>query len=66
MDGLIRGKNTQLSFLVVVEAAVDLMRLVGLNPFGVLCELTNQDGTMARLPEIVAFTEQHNIKQDTH
>ena len=43
------------------EATVDLMRLAGLKPYGVLCELTNQDGTMARLPEIVAFAEQHNI-----
>lgn len=37
------------------EATVDLMRLAGLSPCGVLCELTNPDGTMARLPEILAF-----------
>ena len=37
------------------EATVDLMRLAGLKPCGVLCELTNPDGTMARLPEIVHF-----------
>ena len=37
------------------EATVDLMRLAGLEPCGVLCELTNPDGTMARLPEILAF-----------
>ncbi|MDP4160969.1 MAG: 3,4-dihydroxy-2-butanone-4-phosphate synthase [Bacillota bacterium] len=41
------------------EANVDLMRLAGLKPYGVLCELTNPDGTMARLPEIVAFAEKH-------
>jgi 3,4-dihydroxy 2-butanone 4-phosphate synthase len=41
------------------EANVDLMRLAGLKPYGVLCELTNPDGTMARLPEIVAFAEQN-------
>lgn len=43
------------------EATVDLMRLAGLKPYGVLCELTNPDGTMARLPQIVAFAEQHNM-----
>ncbi|XEQ92408.1 3,4-dihydroxy-2-butanone 4-phosphate synthase [Sporomusa carbonis] len=43
------------------EANVDLMRLAGLKPYGVLCELTNPDGTMARLPEIVAFAEKHNM-----
>mgnify|MGYP001655577797 CR=1 FL=1 len=37
------------------EASVDLMRLAGLPPYGVLCELTNPDGTMARLPEIVGL-----------
>ena len=43
------------------EATVDLMRLAGLEPCGVLCELTNADGTMARLPEVVAFAEHHNM-----
>lgn len=43
------------------EANVDLMRLAGLKPYGVLCELTNKDGTMARLPEIVAFAEQNGM-----
>lgn len=43
------------------EANVDLMRLAGLKPYGVLCELTNPDGTMARLPEIVAFAEKHDM-----
>ncbi|MGE4296695.1 MAG: 3,4-dihydroxy-2-butanone-4-phosphate synthase [Desulfovibrionaceae bacterium] len=43
------------------EATVDLMRLAGLRPCGVLCELTNADGTMARLPEIVAFGARHGM-----
>lgn len=40
------------------EATVDLMRLAGLSPSGVLCELTNVDGTMARLPEIIQFARE--------
>ncbi len=43
------------------EGTVDLMRLAGLRPAGVLCELTNPDGSMARLPEIVAFAERHGM-----
>ncbi|MCF8009683.1 MAG: 3,4-dihydroxy-2-butanone-4-phosphate synthase [Clostridiales bacterium] len=43
------------------EATVDLMRLAGLKPYGVLCELTNPDGTMARLPEVVTFAENYNL-----
>lgn len=43
------------------EATVDLMRLAGLEPCGVLCELTNPDGTMARLPEIITFAENHGM-----
>ena len=41
------------------EGTVDLMELAGLQPAGVLCELTNPDGTMARLPEIVTFAQKH-------
>ncbi len=41
------------------EATVDLMKLAGHKPCGVLCELTNTDGTMARLPEIVEFGRKH-------
>jgi 3,4-dihydroxy 2-butanone 4-phosphate synthase len=41
------------------EATVDLMRLAGLDPCGVLCELTNPDGTMARLPQVQAFGARH-------
>lgn len=43
------------------EANVDLMRLAGLKPCGVLCELMNPDGTMARLPRIVAFAGEHKM-----
>ncbi|NCD24086.1 MAG: 3,4-dihydroxy-2-butanone-4-phosphate synthase [Deltaproteobacteria bacterium] len=43
------------------EATVDLMRLAGLKPYGVLCEVTNPDGTMARMPEILEFSRRHDI-----
>lgn len=43
------------------EATVDLVRMAGLKPFGVLCELTNPDGTMARLPEIIDFAVKHTF-----
>ncbi|MBA3384229.1 MAG: bifunctional 3,4-dihydroxy-2-butanone-4-phosphate synthase/GTP cyclohydrolase II [Actinobacteria bacterium] len=44
------------------EAAVDLARLAGLNPAGVVCEIMNEDGTMARVPDLTVFCEQHGIK----
>ncbi|WP_323770985.1 3,4-dihydroxy-2-butanone-4-phosphate synthase [Antarctobacter sp.] len=47
------------------EAAVDVSRLAGLNPAGVICEIMNDDGTMARLPEMVAFAQRHGIKIGT-
>ena len=43
------------------EATVDLMRLADLKPCGVLCELTNSDGTMARLPQVVEFAKNNDI-----
>ncbi len=43
------------------EATVDLARLAGFDPCGVLCELTNPDGTMARMPEILSFSRQHDF-----
>ncbi len=43
------------------EATVDMTRLAGLAPCGVLCELTNPDGSMARLPEIVTFAHKHGM-----
>ena len=44
------------------EAAVDLARLAGLKPAGVICEIMNPDGTMARLPDLEKFAAQHNIR----
>jgi 3,4-dihydroxy 2-butanone 4-phosphate synthase/GTP cyclohydrolase II len=44
------------------EAAVDISRLAGLNPSGVICEIMNDDGTMARLPDLVKFAQAHNLK----
>jgi len=44
------------------EAAVDLARIAGLTPAGVICEIMNDDGTMARLPELEKFSEEHGIK----
>jgi 3,4-dihydroxy 2-butanone 4-phosphate synthase/GTP cyclohydrolase II len=44
------------------EAAVDLARLAGLNPAGVVCEIMNDDGTMARVPDLTAFCERHELK----
>ena len=43
------------------EAVIDMMRISGLAPCGVLCELTNPDGTMARLPEIMAYGDRHGM-----
>ena len=47
------------------EAATDISRLAGLNPSGVICEIMNDDGTMARLPDLVAFAQKHNLKIGT-
>ena len=44
------------------EAAVDLARLAGLTPAGVICEVMSEDGTMARLPELRTFSQKHGIK----
>lgn len=44
------------------EAAVDIARLAGLYPAGVICEIMQEDGTMARMPELVPFAEKHNLK----
>jgi 3,4-dihydroxy 2-butanone 4-phosphate synthase/GTP cyclohydrolase II len=44
------------------EAAVDLSRLAGLTPAGVICEIMNDDGTMARVPDLVDFCRIHNMK----
>jgi 3,4-dihydroxy 2-butanone 4-phosphate synthase/GTP cyclohydrolase II len=47
------------------EAAVDISRLAGLNPSGVICEIMNEDGTMARLPDLIAFAQRHGLKIGT-
>nr|WP_046348827.1 3,4-dihydroxy-2-butanone-4-phosphate synthase [Sphingomonas changbaiensis] len=47
------------------EAAVDVSRLAGLNPSGVICEIMKDDGTMARLDDLVAFAQLHNLKIGT-
>jgi len=44
------------------EGAVDLMRLAGLKSAGVICEIMNEDGSMARVPELLKFCEKHNLK----
>src|SRR5216684_1909320 len=43
------------------EAAVDLARLAGLRPAGVICEIMNEDGTMARVPQLTDFARRHNL-----
>jgi 3,4-dihydroxy 2-butanone 4-phosphate synthase/GTP cyclohydrolase II len=47
------------------EAAVDLARLAGLIPAGVICEIMNDDGTMARVPDLVPYCERHGLKMIT-
>lgn len=47
------------------EAAVDIARLAGLYPSGVICEIMNDDGTMARLPDLVQFAQLHGLKLGT-
>ena len=47
------------------EAAVDISRLAGRNPSGVICEIMNEDGTMARLPELVEIAKKHGLKIGT-
>jgi 3,4-dihydroxy 2-butanone 4-phosphate synthase / GTP cyclohydrolase II len=47
------------------EAAVDISRMAGLTPAGVICEIMNDDGTMARMPDLVAFAQLHGLKIGT-
>src|SRR3982075_74067 len=47
------------------EASVDLSRIAGLNPSGVICEIMNEDGTMARVPQLLEFCKEHNLKMLT-
>jgi len=43
------------------EGTVELVRLAGFSPAGILCELTNYDGTMSKLPEIISFSKKHSL-----
>ncbi len=47
------------------EAAVDISKIANLNPSGVICEIMSEDGSMARLPEIINFSKKHNLKVGT-
>ncbi len=47
------------------EASVDLARIAGLHPAGVICEIMNEDGTMARVPDLLLFCRQHGLKMVT-
>ncbi|MGB3378324.1 3,4-dihydroxy-2-butanone-4-phosphate synthase [Allopontixanthobacter sediminis] len=47
------------------EAAVDISRLAGLNPSGVICEIMNEDGTMARMDDLIDFARKHDLKIGT-
>lgn len=47
------------------EAAVDISRMAGLTPAGVICEIMNDDGTMARMPELISFAQLHGMKIGT-
>ena len=47
------------------EASVDIARLAGLNPSGVICEIMNEDGTMARLDDLISVAQRHNLKIGT-
>ncbi len=47
------------------EASVDIARLAGLNPSGVICEIMNEDGSMARMDDLLRFARLHNLKMAT-
>jgi 3,4-dihydroxy 2-butanone 4-phosphate synthase / GTP cyclohydrolase II len=47
------------------EASVDLARIAGLSPAGVICEVMNEDGTMSRVPQLIEFCKEHNLKMLT-
>ncbi|MBC8282449.1 MAG: bifunctional 3,4-dihydroxy-2-butanone-4-phosphate synthase/GTP cyclohydrolase II [Nitrospinae bacterium] len=47
------------------EASVDIARIAGLNPYGVICEIMNEDGTMARVPHLIEFVKEHGLKMIT-
>src|SRR6476469_8143687 len=61
MHGLRARPGGVLERIGQTEAAVDLARLAGLNPSGVICEITNDDGTMARVPDLIPYCERHGL-----
>src|SRR4051794_31934166 len=65
MHGLRARPGGVLERIGQTEAAVDLARLAGLNPSGVVCEIMNDDGTMARVPDLVPYCERHGLKMVT-
>ena len=62
MFPLIANENGVLGRRGQTEASVDLAELAGLYPAGVICEIMNEDGTMARLPELKVFAKKHQLK----
>jgi 3,4-dihydroxy 2-butanone 4-phosphate synthase/GTP cyclohydrolase II len=65
MHGLRARPGGVLERMGQTEAAVDLARLAGLNSSGVVCEIMNDDGTMARVPDLVPYCERHGLKMIT-
>src|SRR5438128_3720942 len=65
MHGLRARPGGVLERIGQTEAAVDLARIAGLNPSGVVCEIMNDDGTMARVPDLVPYCERHRLKMVT-
>ncbi len=65
MHGLRAKPGGVLERIGQTEAAVDLARLAGLNPSGVVCEIMNEDGTMARVPDLIPYSERHGLKMIT-
>jgi len=65
MHGLRARPGGVLERIGQTEAAVDLARIAGLNPSGVVCEIMNDDGTMARVKDLVPYCERHGLKMVT-
>src|SRR5213080_3571569 len=65
MHGLRARPGGVLERIGQTEAAVDLARLAGVNPSGVVCEIMNDDGTMARVPDLVPYCERHGLRMVT-
>src|SRR5213079_3589449 len=65
MHGLRARPGGVLERIGQTEASVDLARIAGLNPSGVVCEIMNDDGTMARVPDLASYCERHGLKMVT-